>query len=478
MLAGKYLGDKIFWRNALALGTPIALQNLLTSSLSLVDTIMIGSLGDIPLSAVGMAGQFGWLMQLVLFGLSSGSAVFISQFWGSRDMKGINGIHGIMLLHMCAVSAAFFLFAFFLPETVIGIFNRNASVIAEGAAYLKTAAFSYVAIAITMAISTVLRSTECVRLPLITSIITTAENALLNYVFIYGKLGAPAMGAPGAALATAISAWTGVAILILVSRLRQDTAAAPLRSLIGFGKTLLRRFYSVSTPAILNESMWGLGTFCYNVIFGRLGYEYYAAVTIFRTVDGITFTFFVGLCNACCIMVGKYIGMGDIKSALRDSRRFAVIVPLLSAAVGGLLILLRAPIVSVFSMGNSITELTKSTAMALLVIYGAEYGMRNIPYIQVVGIFRPGGDTSTGLKYDTLCLWGISLPLTFIAAFVLKLPFVFVFAVMLFAEDSLKVFLCIRRFRSKKWLKPITPEGKAGLEAYLKETSETAVLGS
>ncbi len=471
MQLSRYLGDKVFWRTALTLGVPIALQNLLTSSLSLIDTIMVGQLGDISLSAVGMAGQFSWLMQLVMFGLSSGSAVFISQYWGARDVNGINRIHGIMLSHMFSVSLVFFALGQIIPEIIIKIFNTNPDVVKTGSEYLRIAAFSYPAVALTMTLSTVLRSTENVRLPLITSIITTAENAVLNYVLIFGKLGFSAMGIAGAALATAISAWTGVFILIVASALRRNTACAGLKELLGFKKELLFKFYKISAPAIVNESIWGLGTFCYNIIFGRLGYDVYAAMTIFRTVDGIAFTLLVGLCNACCIMIGKYIGIGQIKEALRDSKRFAVLIPIVSVVIGIGLIIFRGPIVSVFSMGDSITEFTRNTAMLFIAIYGAEYGIRNIPYIQIVGIFRPGGDTAIGLRYDGICLWGISMPLTVVAAFVLKWPAPAVFATMLLAEDIVKGIMCIRRYKSRKWLKPITQEGREALAEFLAESA-------
>ncbi|MHB1151531.1 MAG: MATE family efflux transporter [Eubacteriales bacterium] len=459
-----YFGDRDFWSVTLRLALPIAFQNLLMSSLSLVDTLMVGQLGDVALSGVGMAGQWSWLLNLVLFGLSSGSAVFIAQFWGVGDIKKIHGIYGVMLLHSAAVAILFFLIGFIVPRGVVSLFNGTPAVVEAGSAYLRIVCFSYLGAAMSSSFSTLLRSTENVRLPMYAGLFSTILNAILNYGLIYGKMGLPEMGVRGAAVATCISAWSGPIIIYTVSLWKKTIVIAPLRDIFGFGRDLLMRFYKVSTPVILNESLWGLGTVCYNIIFGRLGYEHYAAITIYRTIEGIAFVFFIGLCNACCVMVGKSIGAGYLEKAYIDARRFTILVPVIAVFVGGAIILLRGPFIGLFNLSGSITQTTIESARGILFVYGAELFMRNIPYILIVGVFRSGGDTVTGMKYDLLLVWCVALPLTIISAFVLKLPFVAVFAVMLITEDTLKVILCLLRFKSKKWIRPLTDEGRAAVE--------------
>ena len=459
----KIFFDRGFWRSAITLGLPVALQNLLMSSLALVDTLMISQLGDIPLSSVGMAGQLSWMMQLVLFGLMSGSSIFFSQYWGIKDIKGIRKVYGILLTFVLAVSAVFVLIGFFFPETVISVFNKDPKVIETGAAYLRIAVFSYPAVALTGIFSSLLRSTESVRLPMWSSFVSSALNAVLNWCLIYGKLGFEPMNVRGAAIATVISSWVGVIVCFGISLIKKNLVISPLKEVFAYTKEDLADFFKVSTPVIINESMWGLGTVCYNIVFSRMGYEYYAAVSIFRTMDGIMFTFFVGLCNACCVMVGKDIGAGRIEEARLTAKRYTFIVPALSLLTGIAVLILRNPVVSLFSMTDSLSETVRSSAAVIIGIYGIEYVMRNIPYIQIVGIFRPAGDSAIGMKLDLLCVWAIALPLTIIAAFVLKLPFWAVFMVMIFTEDSVKVPLCLRRYRSGKWIRPITEEGKAGL---------------
>ncbi|MBQ8334277.1 MAG: MATE family efflux transporter [Clostridia bacterium] len=461
-----YVGDRGFWRVTLRLALPIAFQNMLTSSFSLVDTLMVSMLGDISLAAAGMAGQWSWLLNIFLFGVSSGAAIFISQYFGVDDKKGIHRTSGIALVSGLVLGAIFMIAACLAPAAVMRIFGDEEAVIAEGVAYLRIAGFSYFAVVISGVWSSVLRSTAQVKLPMYVALITTVENAVLNYLFIFGGFGIPAMGIRGAALATVASSWTGAILLLVLSLRPGNIVYAPLRELLHFSKASIALFYRKALPVMANESMWGLGTFCFNAIYGALGYENYEALTILRTFESIAFAFFVGLCNASCVMVGKSVGAGKIGRACQDALRFTILIPAVSIVIGWIIILYRAQLVSVFNLSGNISETVLLTAQSLLVVYALEIPLRNIPYIQIVGVFRSGGDTTTGVIYDLSCLWGLSLPATLIAAFVLDLPFVAVFAVMYLCEDIIKSILCLRHFRSAKWLRPVTPEGIAGLEEW------------
>jgi len=463
----KYLGDKVFWKVTLGLALPIAFQNMLTSSFSLVDTLMVSMLGDISLAAAGMAGQWSWLLNIFLFGVSSGAAIFISQYFGVDDRRGIHRTAGIAVASGFLLGAVFMTAACVFPNTVMRIFGDEDAVIAEGAAYLRIAGFSYFAVVINGVWSAILRSTAQVKLPMYVSLITTVENAVLNYLLIFGGFGIPGLGIKGAALATVISSWTGAILLIVLSMRKGNILYAPLREMFRFSKESLVLFYKKALLVMVNESMWGLGTFCYNAIYGALGYENYEAVTIIRTFESIAFAFFVGLCNACCIMVGKSVGVGKISRAWQDALRFSVLVPLAGAVVGWVIVLFCAPLVDIFNLSGNISTSVISMAQVLLMIYALELPLRNIPYVMVVGVFRSGGDASTGVKYDLLGLWCIGLPVTLLAAFALKLPFPLVFVFMYLFDDGVKSFLCIRHFRRAGWLRPVTEEGKEGLSRWL-----------
>ncbi len=469
MKLSKYFGDRFFWKITLGLALPIAFQNMLTSSFALVDTLMVSMLGDISLAAAGMAGQWSWLLNIFLFGVCSGAAIFVSQYFGVDDRRGIHRTAGIAIASGLVLGAVFMGAACLFPHTVMRIFGKEEAVIAEGVAYLRIAGFSYFAVVINAVWSAVLRSTAQVKLPMYVALVTTAENAALNYFLIFGGFGWEGLGIRGAALATVISSWTGAILLIVFSMRRGNILYAPLKELFRFTKEGIALFYKKAFPVMLNESMWGLGTFCYNAVFGALGYENYEAVTIIRTFESIAFAFFVGLCNACCIMVGKSVGVGKIERAWKDALRFAVLIPAAGAVIGWIIVLFRAPLVSIFNLSGNISPSVLSMAQMLLTVYALELPLRNIPYTMVVGIYRSGGDASTGVFYDLLGLWGIGLPTTLIAAFWLKLPFPLVFAVMYLFDDGVKSVLCIRHFRSARWLRPVTPEGRAGLERWTAE---------
>lgn len=469
MKLSKYLGDRPFWRVTLTIALPVAIQNVLTSSFQLIDTMMVSRLGDVTLSAVGMAAQWGWLCGLMGFGLCSGMSVFVSQYWGVKDIKGIRRVLGISVDTAILFTLAFLLVASFAPMWVLRLFNKDPNVIRVGSQYLRIVCFSYPAVALTNVLSTVLRNTERVKLPMYVSFITTIANAVVDYGLIFGKFGLPAMGVEGAALATCISSWLGPVLLLVFSAFEKNLLMGPVKELFDFGLADLGHFFSRAMPVVLNETFWGLGMTVLNMIYSNQGYEYYAGMTIFRTFSELNFAFFVGLGNACVIMVGKSIGQGKIERGVSDARRFSVLMPLAGVVIGGLTILLRYPLISIFATGSALSDVTLSTALGVTIFCSIELILRNIPYVQVVGIFRSGGDTLHGMMYDLGSLWLVSIPAALIASQVFHAPFLIVVAAAYIGEDLPKTILCLRHFASMRWLMPVTPEGREGLRKYRHE---------
>ncbi len=455
------LSNKTFWKLTLSLAIPIALQNMLNASFSLVDTLMVSQLGDIELSATGMAGQWTWLYNMVLFGISSGAAVFVSQYWGDQNIKGINRTTGIAVSSGVIISIFFLLAGILIPDKIIYIFNQDSSVVEKGALYLRYACLSYPALALTNILGSILRSAEHPKLPMVVSGISAVMNVILNYVLIFTA----GLGVKGAAIATAISAWIGPVLIIGISIARKNILYAPLSDIFSFNGKTLAEFFKKAMPVIINETMWGLGTVAYNIIFANIGYEEYAAITIVKTFENFAFCFFLGLGNACCVLVGKSIGAGEIREGARDSRRFMYLFPIISIIIGGAVILLRQPLVSIFNLGSNISQYTINTAEWILVIYGAWIIIRNIPYLTVVGIFRPGGDTTFGMIIELLVLWGFSVPATFIAA-KLGAPFLIVYIIMYLCEDIPKTLIFVPYWISGKWINPVTEAGRLGLENF------------
>ena len=260
--------------------------------------------------------------------------------------------------------------------------------------------------------------------------------------------------------------WGGLLLILLFSLFEKNLLIGPIRELTAFGLKNLGAFYRRAMPVVFNEGMWALGILIINMIYSNIGYEYYAGMTIFKTFADLAFAFYVGLGNSCVIMVGKSIGSGKIRRGVEDARRFSVLIPLLGMVIGGLVILFRYPLISIFSSGSNLSQLTLDTALAVTVFCSLEVWFRNISYVQVVGVFRSGGDMLCGMLYDMGSLWLVSIPLTYLAANVLKLPFVGVVMVAYLAEDIPKSIACLIHFKSMKWLKPVTGEGREGLRAY------------
>ncbi len=446
------LRDPFFWKIVLPLALPITLQNFLASSFQIVDTLMVGQLGDAVIAAVGIAGQVAFFINLLFYGISAGGAVFIAQFWGAGNRRGIRHVYGLMLTLTLPVILIFIVACSLFAPNLIAVFTDDAALIDIGARYLRIACWSYLPVGLNQVFCIVLRSTEEVRLPLLAGIFSVTLNAAANYALIFGKFGLPALGVEGAAIATVLSASLGTLLVFLVSLFRRNMLRASLPEMFSFDRRFAGSYIRRSLPVLVNEGLWSLGVLGYNMVFGRLGADNYAALTIFRTVENLGFVFFIGICNACAVLVGKNIGAGRIEEAKTVSGAFMLLVPLAGITVGLLLVALTSPILSLFN----VSPYVRHTAHLLLYVYAAEVGIRNIPYISICGIFRAGGDTKTGVKYDFGCLYGFSLPLVALSAFVFRLPFLAVYILMLLAEDIPKSFLCIRRFLTYAWIKPVS----------------------
>ncbi len=461
--------NKRFWQLAIPLALPIAFQNLLSASSTMVDTFMVASLGDTALSAVGMASQFTWLFNCVVFGLGSGTALFVAQYWGTGDKKAIHKTEGIALTCATIASLVFCLAGFFASDGIISVFSRSPAVIEYGSEYLQYACWSYIPLAMSFVLCSILRSTESVKLPVIISLITSGFNIIFNYGLIGGNLGFPRMETAGAALATTIANWLGLLVLIVICMVQKNILRAPVKELLAFRWHNVAHFLRKAVPVICNESIWALGTVVMNAILSNIGDEYYAGVTILRTVENVAFVFAVGLCNACAILVGKEVGAGNIREAKETSLRFSFVMPLFSILTSACLILLRYPIVDLFTMNGEYSDVSVRTAVMCITTYACILPFRNVPYLNIVGVFRPAGDPRTGLICDMIPLWLIAIPVTAVMAFVVKLPFNLVFLIMYLCEDIPKASICIGYYLTDKWIRPVTEEGKAALEVFKAE---------
>ncbi len=467
----KDLFDRGFWAAALPLAVPIALQNLLMTSFRLVDTLMVGRLGDVSIAAVGLAGWASFFVELLAFGMSSGAAIFVAQYHGANNQPGIQRTYGMMLGFMVPLGAVFTVGVGLYPELVMRLFTEDPALIAEGVRYLHFACISYISLTVNSAISTMLRSTEQVKIPMVTSGIAAALNAVLNYVFIFGVFGLPAMGVAGAGLATAISSLVNPLLMLLLSAGRKTVIFSPLKDIFAL-KGFFKPFWSRALPVLLNELFWSISILIVNMVFGRMGTDNYAALTVQRTIEGLAFVFFIGICNACNILVGKSIGAGKTEQAKAYARRFMAMVPIMGAIVGLIIVMLRFPLIGLFDL----SEAAKLTARSLLVIFAFDAVMRYIPFIEVVGIFRAGGDTRIGLITDVVCHYLFIVPAVALTGLVWKLPFLTTYIIMLAVDDVSKLIITIPYYRSLRWIKPIQQTGSPNREEAIIESGNEPAM--
>ena len=450
----KNLFGKAFFKEMLPLAIPIALQNLLMASFRLVDMLMLGQLSGDALAAVDLASQMSFFVDLISFGVSSGCAVFLAQYHGAGNIAGIRRVMGVALVSLVPIGVLATVVSVSFPASIMQALTNDPVLREIGVSYLSVAAFSYIGIVLNSILSTVLRSTERVRLPLIASGAAAALNAVLNFGLIFGNLGLPALGARGAGVATAISAAVGPSILLIVSLIKRNILIAPLKDVFRL-KGFFLPFWKRSLPAFLNETLWSASIVIVNMIFGHMGAANYAGLSTVRTIENLVFVFFIGVCHSCNILVGKHIGAEDETGARRIANSFLILTPLLGLVLGAIVLVLRGPVVDLFQ----IEESSKSVARALLLLYAFEIGVRNIPYIAVVGIFRAGGDTRIGFFGDLGVQYLVVIPIAAVLGLVFKLPFVTTFVIMQLCDDAAKNLIYLLYYRKGSWIKPVKDIG-------------------
>ena len=310
-----------FWGTMLSIAIPVTLQNLLFSSFTLIDTLMIGRLGDTPLAAVGMAGKWTWFFDIALFGFTSGAAVFIAQFYGAHDERGIHRTHGLMTLFVLAASLVFLLAGVFAPEAIVGLFTRDRQARRIAASYLRIVALCYPFQALSKDGGTLLQSTQRVVIPFAGAACSVVTNIALNAVLIFGLLGFPALGVQGAAIASAIAAVVNCAVIYGTALARNTLMRAKLRELLDFDLRFVRDYLRVGTPAMLNETIWALGNLVYSAIYGHMGTGAYAAITVVKSIEDLTSVVILGMCSSCAVMIGSFIGRGETERAKDCAQR-------------------------------------------------------------------------------------------------------------------------------------------------------------
>lgn len=446
---GKFLKE-LDAKKLLAIALPVSVQSLIQSFLGMIDQVMIGQLGETAVAAVSLGCRPGFILIYTLSGITAAASIFASQYEGAGDRSQIAKVMRSTIFGCFFLVLPFFLSAILVPKVLLRIFTSDAAVINAGAPYLQICALSYIPLIFIMACSAILRSTGKANIPMITGIVAVIVNTGLNAIFIFGLLGCPAFGVKGAAAATVISYIVEVVILIVYMQRISHEGSVVQAFKTHCPKDFIKAFSITALPAIGNELLWALGDSGYTAIYGRMGTEQLAAMTLTFPVQGLTVGFFSGLSAAAGIIIGNLQGAGKAKQAYTAAWDFFKLC-IVGCAVMGLIMTACAGLYTGF---YNVSESVRTTAKQLLIIFAFFLWIKVSNMVILGGVLRSGGQTRYTLFLDVLGTWGMGIPLGIIGAFVLKADIKLVY-VLVSIEEIVRLILGLIRVKSRKWIQRI-----------------------
>lgn len=444
---------KAFYRMAVALVIPMALQNLINVGVTTADVVMLGKVGETALSGASLAGQVQFIMNLIFFGLTSGASVLTAQYWGKRDVRTIERVFGISLCFALMLGLVFLLAAQLAPRQLMKVFTEEEPMIEAGISYLRIVSWSYLPVAFTMIYLNLMRSVERVVVATWTYFISLVVNIIGNALLIFGLLGFPALGVRGAAYATLFARIVELVIVVVYINWKGNPVSLHLKDFIRFDKLLLRDFLIFSAPVVANELMWGMGMSANAAIIGHLGSAAVAANSVAQVSRQLIMVVGFGLSAATSIMIGKAIGEQKLRVAEAYARKFVWLSVGITLAAALALFFCRGFIADSMTISDQAKEYLRF--MLFVVCYYAVFQSYNTT--MVVGVFRAGGDTRIGFFVDVIGMWCFSIALGFVTAFWLHWSVKAVFVVLL-SDEIVKIPITTWRYQKKLWLKNITRE--------------------
>lgn len=442
-----FLKDRAFLREMLTIAVPISFQQLVNASLNMIDVIMVGQLGEASIAALGLSNQVFFVFILLLFGTTSGMAIFTAQYWGKQEVEPIRKVLGMSLLTTTIIAVIFTLTATLIPEVVLGFYTNDSEVIQIGARYLRIVGLSYIPVAIATSYVAVLRSIQLIKIAVIATISALIFKTTLGYMLIFGIWIFPELGVEGAAIGTA-SGWILQVILlfVLVHTWKTPLAANPL-TFFSFDLPFFGRVLRTTLPALANEFFWSLGITTYNAIYARIGTDAIAAINVNATIEELGFVVFMGLGNACAVMVGNRIGAGKREEAYQTLWRVVTLAVIAAWVVGLTVFLLRDAVVSLYNLSPSGVD----SVRVLMLVMACTIWIRMLNFTTFIGGLRAGGDTRFAMFMELFSIWGVGVPSAYIGAFVLGLPVYYVY-LMVALEELVKAFISVWRIRSRRWM--------------------------
>lgn len=444
--------EKSFYRTLAALMLPLALQNMLSFCVQMLDTIMVGALGDVAVSAVSFANQPYFIFQTFMFGLSSGGSVLISQYWGKKDTQSIRKVMGLMMQLTLVLSAVYSLFCFCLPQTIMRIFSSNMAILEIGEQYLRVVVTAYVMNGIANCYLSALQAKENVRISTTVYLLSFFVNMFFNYVFIFGKFGFPRLGVVGAAVGTIIARGFEMAACLVYAGFFEKDIRFGWKDMGRIERKILPSYLKISLPVIGNDLVWSLGTSAQMAVIGHISTSFATAANIAGIAQQLALITIYGIARASSIMMGTKIGTGDLEYAKKMGRTFLVLSMGVGILACGLVLTVRGPLLLLYP---NITWESRELAYQIMGVIAIIMLASGVENMTIIGILRGSGDARFAFLTDAGCMWLIGFPLGLLAAFVWKLPVLWVYF-FLRGDVFVKITICALRVLRGNYIKDVT----------------------
>lgn len=453
------INNKEFLHKIAFIALPIAVQSVITASLSLVDNLMVGSLGETELAAVGAATQIYFVHWMMNFGFTSGVGTYMAQFLGAGDEKGMKSTIGIALAICLALSSLFFIAAAFFPDWVMSIFTDDETMISLGSGYIRMSSPTLLTVAVAVPLQSALRVTKQTHLPLFISVGAFSANTFLNYCLIFGNFGFPKLGVLGASVATLTARLVEFTAVIVVVFVMKNKVAGSFKDYFHWKKDIFIRVIKNAVPTMLNETLWSFGNAMYVAAYARVGVTAYAAVQVGNVINTMFSHAGFSLGDAALILIGEKLGEGDRKYAFALGKKILKMSIVVGVVFGIMLFAVSPLLVSLFKL----TVEGRNYAIYIIGVYALFMWLVLYNGIAVIGILRAGGDTVYAMCIDTGCVWLYAVPVAFATALFFKLP---IYWVVFFVktEELLKFVILTKRIVSQKWVKNVVKDIAHSLE--------------
>lgn len=411
---------------------------------------MVGSLGETELAAVGISSQLFILEWMVLFGFTSGTTTYMAQFWGAGDLKSIRKTTGFAITVTLAVGSVFFILGMVFPKYVLRLYTDIPELIEMGIPYVRTASFGLLTAAFTVPFTAVLRATQQTKIPLYISACMFGTNTFLNYVFIFGNFGAPALGVKGAALATLIARLAELVLVVYVVFIRKNKVSGKWNEYFGWPKNFIRRVLRNAVPTTVNETFWGFGTSLFIAAYARMGITEYAAVQAGSVIASIFSMVGFSLGDAALILVGEKLGANKIDEGYELGKKLLKNIVGFGIILGVILMVSANSIVSLYDM----TAEGKGYTVSILMVHGCFLWLVLFNGASIAGVLRAGGDAVFALTTEMGTIYLYAVPMAFIACLWLQVP-VYMAVFLVKTEEIIKGVILFRRFISRKWARNV-----------------------